>query len=361
MTTSEVRTNPFISVMPYFGGDEPEYIIRDFHRNRSYEIPNYALLELLGEAKEWVEREELKTLAEKEYGLSAEAAESIVGMLENKNLLTSPGSEVFDLERERKRWQEFGWGVAFDYYVCIRDYPYYDDNDPESILERVSERAARNGSLPALYKEYEDAPRVEFDEIDEQQTLGSIAKVLTEDSQKPNQDEQNVTVDAETLSEVLFYSFGETGRQTLEGVGEFLLKTSPSGGSRHPTEAYVATLDVDGIERGLYHYSVKDHGLERIGTTERVIESFERSAEKTPPFVVILTSVLERDMWKYRDPRAFRIPNHDVGHVMETFRFVCRATGLSVEFGQEFDKQQLATALEIDRLTELVLGCAIVN
>lgn len=361
MTTNEVRTNPFISLMPHFGGDEPQYIVRDFYRNKSYELPNYDLLELLGEAEEWVEREKLKTLAEREYGLSAEAAESVVGMLENRNLLESSDSEVFDLERERERWQEFGWGVAFDYYVCIRDYPYYDDNDPESILERVSERVEHNESLPALYKEYEDVPRVELDDVNEQQTIGSIATVLTENRQNPSRDEQGVAVSAETLSEVLFYSFGETGRQTLEGVGEFLLKTSPSGGSRHPTEAYVATLDVDGVERGLYHYSVEDHDLERIGTPDGVLKSIGDATENSASFIVIFTSVLARDMWKYRDSRAFRIPNHDVGHVMETFRLVCSASDLEVAFEREFDKQQLATQLGVDRLAEPILACASVK
>lgn len=360
MTVDELRTNPFISVMPHFEGDKSEYIIRDFHQNRSYEIPNYELLELLGEASEWVEREELKALAEQEHGLSAEAAESVVEMLESRNLLASPDAEVFDLERERERWEEFGWGVAFDYYVCIRDYPYYDDNDPESILERVSERAERNGSPPPLYKEYEDVPRVELEAVDDDQTLGSVATVLAEDSQNPARNEQSA-VDAETLSEVLFYSFGEIGRQTLEGVGEFLLKTSPSGGSRHPTEAYVAVLDVDGIERGFYHYSVKEHGLERLGTAKGVVESLQHATESPPSFVVVFTSVLARDMWKYRDPRAFRIPNHDVGHVMETFRLVCAATDLNVAFEHEFDKRQLAAELEIDRLTEPILACASVN
>ncbi|USZ66719.1 SagB/ThcOx family dehydrogenase [Halorussus salilacus] len=356
MTASEVRTNPFISVMPHFEEDRSRYIIRDFHRNRSYEIPNYGLLGLLGEASEWIEREELKVLAEQKHELSKEAAESVVEMLESKNILASPDSEVFDLERERKQWEEFGWGVAFDYYVCIRDYPYYDDNDSESILERVVKRSERHGPPPALYKEYEDVPRVELGEVDDDETLESIATVLAEDGRKPTRNES--TVDAETLSEVLFYSFGETGRQTLEGVGEFLLKTSPSGGSRHPTEAYVAVLDVDGIERGVYHYSVKEHGLERIGTAKGVVESLRRATGSTPSFVVVFTSVLARDMWKYRDPRAFRIPNHDVGHLMETFRLVCVATDLNVMFEQEFDKQQLAAELEIDRLTEPILVCA---
>ncbi len=359
MTANELRTNPFISVMPHFEEDESKFIIRDFHQNKSYEIPNYELLELLGEANKGVKREELKAFAEQEYGLSTKAAKSVVGMLESKNLLASPDSEVFDLERERERWEEVGWGVAFDYYVCIRDYPYYDDNDPDSILERVSQRAERNGSPPPLYKEYEDVLRVELEEVDDR-TLGSVASVLAADSQKPNQNEQS-TIGAETLSKVLYYSFGETGRQTLEGVGEFLLKTSPSGGSRHPTEAYVAVLDVDGIKQGFYHYSVKDHGLERLGTAKGVVESLRDAAESPPSFVVVFTSVLARDMWKYRDPRAFRIPNHDVGHLMETFRLVCAATDLNVTFEQEYEKQQLATKLGINRLTEPILACASVN
>ncbi|MDF5808502.1 hypothetical protein P4123_14470 [Pseudomonas aeruginosa] len=46
----------------------------------------------------------------------------------------------------------------------------------------------------------------------------------------------------------------------------FVRKTSPSGGSLHPVEVYPIVLNVDGIERGIYHYSVRRHGLERLWT-----------------------------------------------------------------------------------------------
>lgn len=363
MTSKEVRTNPFVSIMPRFKGDEPEYIIRDFLRNRSYEIPNYTLLELLGDASKWIECEELKAIAREKYGLSDDVADSVVRMLKDKDLLVPADSEVFELEQERKRWHESGWGGAFDYYVCIRDYPYYDDNDPTSILERVAQRAERYDDLPSLYKEYEGVPQIELEDVGTP-TFGSVANVLGESGAKTGRNGQNTAIDSETLSEVLFYTFGEIGRQSLDGVGEFLLKTSPSGGSRHPTEAYVISFDVDGIEKGVYHYSVKNHSLERLGETNGIagaLSQRQSSAESMPSFVVIFTSVLARDMWKYRDPRAYRIPNHDVGHVMETFRLVCNASELAVTFERRFDKQELAAQLGLDRLGEPILACASVE
>jgi hypothetical protein len=46
------------------------------------------------------------------------------------------------------------------------------------------------------------------------------------------------------------------------GAGAYaVLKTSPSGGARHPIEAYVLVRRVTGIRPGVYHYSVKRHAL----------------------------------------------------------------------------------------------------
>lgn len=356
--TGERRPNPFASVAPRLGDDDPRFVVRDVRRNTDYEIPNWTLLELLADAAAGVDRDELRDEAVETYGLPADLAESVVEMLEEKGLLLPTDAETVELERELRRWRDAGWGDAFEFYTCIRDYPYHEDNEPNSILDRVADRAEQNEEVPPVYKRYDDAPRTELPEVDESEAMASARSVLA--ASEPISD-ADATVDDELLSKLLFYAFGETGSQTLDGIGEFPLKTSPSGGGRHPTEAYVATFDVDGVERGLFHYSVENHGLERVATASAASEALGTPRSDDAAFAVILTSVVARQMWKYRDPRAFRIPHHDAGHLMETMRLLGRANDLPVTFEHKLDRAVLADHLRIDRLQEPILWCGLVG
>lgn len=356
--TEERRTNPFVSVTPLLTDDDPRFVVRDVRRNTDYEIPNRTLLELLAEATDGVERIELRNAATETYGLSEELAESVVEMLEEKGLLVPTNGETNELESEREQWHDADWGDAFDFYTCIRDYPYHEDNDPESVMERVAERVERNEEVPPVYKRYEDAPRTELPEVDESEPMASMKTVLAASEPIPDADRP---IDVELLSKLLYYVFGETGSQSLEGVGEFPLKTSPSAGGRHPTEAYVATFDVDGVEEGLFHYSVENHDLERVATGNAAFEALESPRIDDAAFAVVLTSVVARHMWKYRDPCTFRLPHHDAGHLMETLRLLGRANAQPVTFDHKLDRTTLAEHLQIDRLEEPVLWCGFVG
>jgi hypothetical protein len=66
------------------------------------------------------------------------------------------------------------------------------------------------------------------------------------------------------LSALLYYTWGVTGYMEVPVLGRLPLKTSPSGGARHPGEVYVAALRVAGLKPGLYHYVSNEHRLELI-------------------------------------------------------------------------------------------------
>src|SRR5262249_17924524 len=67
------------------------------------------------------------------------------------------------------------------------------------------------------------------------------------------------------LSALLYFTWGCTG-VWLKRLGEeaLLMKTSPSGGSTHSVEVYPILLNVSGLPSGIYHYSVRNHGLETL-------------------------------------------------------------------------------------------------
>ena len=46
------------------------------------------------------------------------------------------------------------------------------------------------------------------------------------------------------------------------GPDQWALRCNPSSGNLHPTEAYLLSVNVPGLDDGLYHYVSRDHALE---------------------------------------------------------------------------------------------------
>ena len=112
------------------------------------------------------------------------------------------------------------------------------------------------------------------------------------------------------------------------GESEWALRSNPSSGNLHPTEGYLLIPQIDGLDLkpGLYHYAPKEHGLELraefpSGQIAKLLSPFPPGA-----FLVGLTSVHWREVWKYGE-RAFRYCNHDVGHAIGTARIAAATLG----------------------------------
>src|SRR6185295_20068833 len=112
----------------------------------------------------------------------------------------------------------------------------------------------------------------------------------------------------------------------------FLKKTSPSGGSLHGAEVYPIVMNVEGIERGVYHYSVRRHGLELLSREDP--RAWLPAAASGQAWIAdaavafLSTSLLDRMAWKYQAPRALRAVLLDIGHLSQTLYLVATSLGL---------------------------------
>ena len=144
--------------------------------------------------------------------------------------------------------------------------------------------------------------------------------------------------------------------------GPAALKTSPSGGARHPIEAYVCVRRVTGIRPGLYHYAADVHHLERIrggDMTARLRTWMPQSGYfAKAAFVVVLTAVLERQVWRYPYARAYRAALAEAGHVCQTFCLAATWRGLAPFCLMGLDDPQIEADLGIDGVRETVLYVA---
>jgi SagB-type dehydrogenase family enzyme len=140
------------------------------------------------------------------------------------------------------------------------------------------------------------------------------------------------------------------------------LKTSPSGGARHPIEVYVLAVRVKGLPRGLYHYAADTHRLAllRRGATRRQILQYlpTQSWFGGAAALMLMTAVFPRTQWKYTFPRAYRVVLAEAGHLCQTFCLTATWLGLAPFCTMALADSRIERDLGIDGVTESVLYAA---
>ena len=165
-------------------------------------------------------------------------------------------------------------------------------------------------------------------------------------------------LDSGKLTVILSLTFGSTGaRRPRTDAAPLLRRSSPSGGGRHPSEGYVLVLDVPGIAPGWYHVTMRPFSLRRLADPPAadLMATFGESAARFPfPIraIVVLTSVFERNMYRYREPRTFRTVHMDAGHLAATMRMAARAAGVTARIYYNDDADRVERSLGLDGMRE---------
>lgn len=143
------------------------------------------------------------------------------------------------------------------------------------------------------------------------------------------------------------------------------MKTSPSGGARHPIEVYPVVLAIENIEPGIYHYSVRENSIAALRTGGVADLAVELCAGhewiRTAAAVFFMTAVVERSAWKYPSSHAYRVLHLDAGHLGQTFHLVCTELGLGPFTFAATYNPAVEAALGIDGVTEIVMYTAAVG
>jgi SagB-type dehydrogenase family enzyme len=199
--------------------------------------------------------------------------------------------------------------------------------DQRGAFEEL-QRRAKHDPMPLALKSYAKAKRVRLPRV---QANGEFVAVLKSRRTWRKYGPGGVTIEA--LAQTLELTFGIQCWVGVPGLGRAATKSSPSGGSLHPMEAYVLAQRVKGLKSGIYHYNAALHELEWLGkgVTRRVLERslgsqwwFARGA-----FLVLMTAVFGRTQWKYDFPRAYRTILIEAGHLCQTFCLTATWLGLA--------------------------------
>ena len=125
------------------------------------------------------------------------------------------------------------------------------------------------------------------------------------------------------------------------GPDRWAVRCNPSSGNLHPTETYLLSSNLPGLNDGLYHYVSRDHALELRC----------RRAEPSPGparLWIGLSSVHWREAWKYGE-RAFRYCQLDIGHALGAVRYAAGALGWSATIIDNVDNAALSAWMGLDR------------
>jgi SagB-type dehydrogenase family enzyme len=134
----------------------------------------------------------------------------------------------------------------------------------------------------------------------------------------------------QTLASWLFMAGGII--QRVKGSRPIWLRTVPSEALTYPCEIYVAAFAIDGLEPGLYHYSVKDYSLRKLREGAATLAHMKRGRPdlefiKTTPGVLLVSSIFCRSSWRFHD-RGYRHALIDTGHMVQNLWNVGLALGI---------------------------------
>lgn len=131
----------------------------------------------------------------------------------------------------------------------------------------------------------------------------------------------------EFLSKALSYNlFASTlnSCRILESNGEFERRTYPSAGARFPIEIYPIIFNVEGLERGAYHYNNISNNLELLLQEDLtpIATHFVSPFIVNPAAALILTSVIPRSEVKY-GIKAYPFSLLEAGHIGQNISLSC--------------------------------------
>lgn len=159
-----------------------------------------------------------------------------------------------------------------------------------------------------------------------------------------------------SIVQLSFLIWASTGIRERAWGHEF--RTAPSAGALYPIETYLLINNCTGLEKGIYHYSVRRHSLETVRTGDfgemlaRASLGQQMCAEA--PCMFIWSAVFGRSEWKYRD-RAYRYVYLEAGHIAQNLALAAVSLGLGTCQIAAFFDEEVNQLIGIDGTEESVV------
>ena len=203
--------------------------------------------------------------------------------------------------------------------------------------------------LPPLYKDYPGTKKISLPSPD-------YRGMVLEDAIKKRRSVREYSsrpLELNQVSQILFAAQGLT--ESLHGRP---VRAAPSAGALYPVEVYVIVNNVEGLQKGIYHYSVLDHALEliKVGDSRNAIISAGLKQEMLGDSGVtfVLSAIFDRTRHKYGE-RGIRYVYMEGGHISQNISLQAVSLGLgSVSVGAFLD-HKINELIGLDGRREVVI------
>jgi putative peptide maturation dehydrogenase len=260
-----------------------------------------------------------------------------------------------------ERLTQIGWS---EHAVLYHAYSKWRDVDVGELPTKGSVRGERHSAPPPAFHAL-PGERETFDLPLASREADLYRLLLERKTTRSLDPEASLTLDE--LGALLYYTFGCQGYLDLgEGI-VVLKKTSPSGGSLHPVEAYPLVVAVDGLAPGLYHYRTDRHALELVTALTRAPARdllVDFAAGQTylsgASVLIVMTARFDRSYWKYPHPRAYAVLHMDAAHLSQTLYLISAELGLGAFVSAAVNAGNIEDLLGLDGFEEGVIavcGC----
>lgn len=198
------------------------------------------------------------------------------------------------------------------------------------------------------YKSYPRFPRVQLPKT-------NIKFISLEESIQKRKSQRNFSsesLDLNELSSLLFWGAGITAPGPTEDEHR---RAYPSGGGRYPIEIYFAALNVENLEKGIYHYNVLEHSAEFMQKTSKekiqALSFYEFTSFASAVF--FFTLIPSRSTNKYGN-FGYKIGLIEAGHIAQNMYLISSALDLkSTSIGAFKDIQATCELLDVDGQNEV--------
>lgn len=199
---------------------------------------------------------------------------------------------------------------------------------------------------PDLYKRYPDAKSIPLPAKGVTAGERSLWDIVLDSSASPAAPRKMTLAG---LAALLGLSYGITGAVRYPQE-TFSYRSAPSAGALYPCEIYIAAYAVDGLDPGLYYFSVADFALKQIRGAD-IAGFLGQNSEKGLALSLYVTGIPYRSAWKYR-ARAYRYVLLDSGHLLGNLALVLKSQKLISEITYDLDDAATGLLLGLDNCRE---------
>lgn len=251
---------------------------------------------------------------------------------------------------DRRKWNEMGWSAEFDYLVSSLNLTFFG-GDEDGLAQAANTMRRYACDAPDIDRSKRFAgPQLTH-------SLPPIIDLLNDLSSANEWPlDRRICALASCVVAPIKTSPPKWGGAPL------FRKLHPSGGARHPTEAYL-TLSTAVGQLLAGHYHIQTLPLELVALpipfAERDIYELEPTSNRAPfeIFAVLtLTSCFSRNRYRYRESRTYRTVHMDVGHILSNVETLAQALSLDIFVAYTWDSDFSETLTGVSSLEEGILA-----